>query len=259
MLDRITPVILTYNEAPNIGRTLERLRWAREIVVVDSGSTDETSTIIARFANARLVYHPMTSLADQLNFGFHEMGIVSDWVLRLDADYIVTDELVEEISRLDPAPEVAAYRVNFLFAVHGVRLRAHFYPPEYGLFRRRGLEAYQDGHAVRFRYDGEGQDLKARIIHDDRKPISHWLWSQGRYMAIETAKLASAPPGSLDLIDRIRKRRVLAPILMLFYCLFVKRLILDGRAGFYYAFQRTAAEMILSLHLLDADLRDPDG
>src|SRR6185437_15048517 len=139
MLDRITPVILTYNEAPNIGRTLERLRWAREIVVVDSGSTDETSTIIARFANARLVYHPMTSLADQLNFGFHEMGIVSDWVLRLDADYIVTDELVEEISRLDPAPEVAAYRVNFLFAVHGVRLRAHFYPPEYGLFRRRGL------------------------------------------------------------------------------------------------------------------------
>ena len=49
MLDEITPLVLTYNEAPNLGRTLDRLAWAREIVVVDSMSTDDTRAIAARF------------------------------------------------------------------------------------------------------------------------------------------------------------------------------------------------------------------
>lgn len=45
MMEQITPLILTCNEAPNIGRTLERLTWARDIVVVDSFSNDETVEI----------------------------------------------------------------------------------------------------------------------------------------------------------------------------------------------------------------------
>ena len=49
MLDQITPLILTYNEAPNIGRTLEQLTWARDIVVVDSFSTDDTVEIASSF------------------------------------------------------------------------------------------------------------------------------------------------------------------------------------------------------------------
>ena len=67
MLADITPVILTYNESANIGRSLERLTWAREVVVVDSGSTDDTLAIVARFANARVleapVRHPRPAMA----------------------------------------------------------------------------------------------------------------------------------------------------------------------------------------------------
>ena len=51
MLSDITPVILTYNEEPNLGRTLESLRWAPRVVVVDSGSTDATRAIAERFSN----------------------------------------------------------------------------------------------------------------------------------------------------------------------------------------------------------------
>ena len=58
MLADITPVILTYNEAANIGRSLERLAWAREVVIVDSGSTDDTLAIAARFPNVRMVHRP---------------------------------------------------------------------------------------------------------------------------------------------------------------------------------------------------------
>ena len=55
MLDQITPLILTYNEAPNISRTLDSLRWASEVVVVDSFSTDETATIAASHPNVRVI------------------------------------------------------------------------------------------------------------------------------------------------------------------------------------------------------------
>ena len=52
-LDDITPLVLTYNEAPNLSRTLARLTWAREVVVLDSGSTDATHEIAAQFPNVR--------------------------------------------------------------------------------------------------------------------------------------------------------------------------------------------------------------
>ena len=72
MLGDITPVILTYNEAPNIGRALERLRWAKGVVVVDSGSTDETPSIAAGFPNVRTVVRPFDSHARQWRFAVEE-------------------------------------------------------------------------------------------------------------------------------------------------------------------------------------------
>ncbi|HEX9555678.1 MAG TPA: glycosyltransferase, partial [Reyranella sp.] len=68
MLAEITPVILTYNEAANIGRSLERLTWARQVVIVDSGSTDETLSIAGRYANVRTVYRPFDTHARQWRF-----------------------------------------------------------------------------------------------------------------------------------------------------------------------------------------------
>jgi glycosyltransferase involved in cell wall biosynthesis len=88
VLADITPVILTYNEAPNIGRSLERLTWARQVVIVDSGSTDETLAIAARYPNARAVHRPFDSLAQQWTFAVDHTGVETGWILRLDADYM---------------------------------------------------------------------------------------------------------------------------------------------------------------------------
>jgi glycosyltransferase involved in cell wall biosynthesis len=255
MLDEITPVIITFNEALNIGRTLGKLSWAQEVVVVDSHSTDDTLQIAAGFPNVRIVLHPFVSLADQWNFAVHDTGIKTEWVLRLDADYVLTDELIEELARLKPEHAIGGYRVNFGFSVHGVPLRTSIYPPDYKLFRRTLLSFYQDGHTEKPRFSGARATLKGRIIHDDRKTISRWLWSQDRYMLGELKKLSETPDAQLDRVDRLRKQGVFAPVLIFLYMLFWKRLILDGRAGLYYVFQRTAAEIILALNLLDAELR----
>src|SRR5690348_1584101 len=102
MLAHITPVILTYNEAPNIGRTLEALRWASAVVVVDSGSSDATTAIARRFPNVRIFERPFDDHATQWNFGISETGIATPWILALDADYVVPPELAEELRALEP-------------------------------------------------------------------------------------------------------------------------------------------------------------
>src|SRR6185295_1037556 len=74
---------------------------------------------------------------------------------------------------------------------------------------------------------------------------------------LEAAKLLSSDSASLSLTDRLRRCRVVAPPAMLLYCLIARGGILDGWAGFYYAFQRTLAELMLSLYLIDHDLNKP--
>src|SRR5262245_24968598 len=101
MLDHITPVLLTFNEAENIGRTLSRLQWARDIVVVDSNSTDETLGIIAKFPQVRIFTRPYDTHANKWRFAVEETGMATNWILRLDADYQVTDDLVAELAQLD--------------------------------------------------------------------------------------------------------------------------------------------------------------
>ena len=80
MLDQITPLILTYNEAPNIGRTLESLSWASDIVVVDSFSDDETLEIAASFPQVRIFQRAFDSHRNQWEFGLRETEIKTPWV-----------------------------------------------------------------------------------------------------------------------------------------------------------------------------------
>jgi glycosyltransferase involved in cell wall biosynthesis len=255
MLEDITPLILTYNEAPNIGRTLEQLRWARDIVVVDSFSHDETLEIVSTFPQARVVQRKFDNFAAQCNFGLTETNITSEWVLSLDADYELTTELVTELAALEPDSDVAGFRARFIYCIFGRRLRSGIYPPVTVLFRRSQAMFNEDGHAHRVAVEGRVENLLAPILHDDRKSLSRWLEAQSRYTRLEAEKLLSARPEDLGWTDRIRCWRLVAPAAMLFYCLIVRGGLLDGWPGFYYAFQRSLAELLLSLYLLDHDLR----
>src|SRR4051812_32909684 len=91
----ITPVILTFNETANIRRVLEHLTWARRIVVVDSGSTDDTLAIARSFPNVAVFERPFDSHANQWNYALSLSE--TDWCLSLDADYVVSPALASEI------------------------------------------------------------------------------------------------------------------------------------------------------------------
>lgn len=252
MLNQITPLILTYNEAPNIGRTLEQLRWARDIVVVDSFSGDETLEIISRFPQARVYRRKFDNFASQCNFGLRKTDISTEWVLSLDSDYILTPELIDELKHFKAGPEISGLRTRFTYCINGRQLRSGIYPPVTVLFRKSKAVYREDGHAHRVEIDGEVRDLKGHMLHDDRKPLNRWFDSQSRYTRLEALKLKNTDPAELSWTDRIRRWRIVAPPAMVFYCLVWRLGVLDGWAGFYYAGQRALAELMLSLYLFEA-------
>jgi glycosyltransferase involved in cell wall biosynthesis len=249
MLNQITPLVLTYNEAPNIARSLDALSWAQEIVVVDSLSDDDTVQIATSFPNVRVVQRAFDSHRNQWEFGLRETGIFTPWVLALDADYVVPGELISELKTLQPNSNTAGYRAKFIYCINGKRLRSGIYPPVTVLYRREAATYVQDGHTQRIALEGEIEDLRSPMMHDDRKPLRRWFNSQSRYTELEAQKLLATDPHELEFADRLRRWRFVVPPAMLVYCLIVRGGILDGWAGFYYAFQRAMAEMMLSQRL----------
>ena len=249
MLDQITPLILTYNEAPNIARSLGALSWAGDIVVVDSFSDDNTVEMAKLFPNVRVFQRAFDCHRNQWEFGLKDTGISTPWVLALDADYILSDELVSELKDLEPKAETAGYRGSFVYCIKGRRIRSGIYPPVTILYRREAATYVQDGHTQRVALDGVIEDLQAPVFHDDRKSLKRWFNSQSKYTELEAQKLRAADPAELGFADRLRRWRFIVPPVMLVYCLIVRGGILDGWAGFYYAFQRAMAEAMLSHRL----------
>jgi glycosyltransferase involved in cell wall biosynthesis len=249
MLEKITPLILTYNEAPNIDRTLQQLRWAKEIIIIDSFSTDETLEIISSYSQVKVIQHPFKSFASQCNFGLSK--VETEWVLSLDADYVLSQELIDEIKLISALSDIDAYIVPFKYCVYGKPLRGTLYPSRKVLYRKNKGIYENDGHAHRVTINGNIQPLEHYIYHDDRKLLGRWLWAQDRYMVIEAKKLLETPDRELSWGDRIRKQKIIAPFIIFIYCLVIKGGIFDGWQGWYYAFQRTLAELLLSIHLIE--------
>ncbi|WP_281799687.1 glycosyltransferase family 2 protein [Methylocystis echinoides] len=253
-LEQISVLILTYNEAPNIGRTLEALQGMDEIIVLDSNSTDETAVIVAQHSNARIVQHPFETHALQWNYGLQRCGIERPWVLALDADYVLPEGLLAEMKALRPTPEIVGYRVSFSYCVTGKRLSASLYPPGIVLYRRDSAKYVQIGHTQRLEVEGRVCNLRGRIDHDDRKPLSVWISAQQRYSTLEVNHLLNSPLNSLRHSDRIRLAAWPAPFLVFFYTLLAKRCIFDGRPGYYYVLQRTFVEILIALKLIERRL-----
>ncbi|WP_009634504.1 glycosyltransferase family 2 protein [Synechocystis sp. PCC 7509] len=251
MFEQVTPLILTFNEAPNIARTLERLTWAKTIVVIDSYSTDETLEILQAYPQIKLYQNKFESFASQCNYGLEQ--ITSEWVLSLDADYVLSDELIDEIRNLPKESEVNSYIVKFKYCVFGKSLRGTLYPPRQVLYRRKQAVYKEDGHAHRVLVAGSYALLNSYIYHDDRKSLDRWLNAQNKYMIIESKKILKTPTNQLSFSDRLRKQKIIAPFAILFYCLILKKGILDGWAGWYYAFERMLAETLLSIRLIEME------
>jgi hypothetical protein len=95
-------------------------------------------------------------------------------------------------------------------------------------------------------------------VRDHYQAFARWLAAQDKYAKLEAEKLLSLPAEGLHFKDRVRRTMILGPVLVFFYTLLFRGVILDGWHGWFYTFQRTLAEIMLSLRLLERRLMSAD-
>lgn len=171
-------------------------------------------------------------------------------MLSLDADYEISDEFINEIESLGPSDEVVGYRAGFVYRMNGRPLRGTLYPPRTVLYLRDAARYHNEGHGHRVSLDGPVGSLESKIFHDDRKPLSRWIASQKKYAEKEADYLLSRADEELTTTDKIRRMGFPAPFLVFFYAYFIKRCVLDGRAGIEYTLQRVFAEILIAVHVV---------
>jgi glycosyltransferase involved in cell wall biosynthesis len=245
----ITALILTKNEEPNLRRVLDELTWLERVVVLDSYSTDATLDIANSYTNVEVFQRKFDTHGNQWNYGLSLLK--SKWALTLDADYVLTPEFIQETKGIIANPQSVAYETTFKFLVFGKRLLGDNTTPRPVLFDIDKCIYFDDGHTQRLKINGTTGKYKAYILHDDRKSLSRWLSNQDGYAIKESKKLVNGSASGLPLSAKIRKTKVLAPVLVFFHCLFVKRLIFNGWAGWHYTLQRTMVEILLAIRLIE--------
>lgn len=190
---KLAVIILTMNEEMHIERAIRSVAGiADRIFVADSGSTDRTVEI-ARSLEAEVRFNPWRNHATQFNWALGQLPPDVDWVLRLDADEFVTNDLAEEIAAKLPkfGPETAGVtlgrRMTFLgrtirhggiFPIRILRL----FRPQYGHCEDRWMDEHitVSGHVVAF--DGE-------IIDDNGHSLTWWTAKHNGYASREAVEL----------------------------------------------------------------------
>jgi glycosyltransferase involved in cell wall biosynthesis len=227
----LSVAMITMNEEANLPRTLDSVRFADEIVIVDSFSTDRTLDI-ARSYNAKVFVEPFKGHGGQKNSAIGKC--TSDWILLLDADEVLSDSLQRSIRKLLVSqPEHNAFWVNRSNQIFGRWMRhGGFYPDrKLRLFRRGSARMTNEAspHSTPF-HDGPTGHLEGDLLHYAYPTLPLYLEHMNRY-STEMAKLA---------IERGKTSRnpfafiwnvVLNPLATFAYNYIIRLGLLDGREG----------------------------
>lgn len=246
MKTKISVAIATYNEEENIGVCLEAVKdWVDEIIVVDGSSTDKTVEIAEKYG-AKVVIttnKPMFHINKQMAIDKTK----GNWILQLDADEIVGEELKKEIlaiarcplpesrqATLRESPSVAYYlpRKNF-FLGHWLRKGGQY--PDYVIrFFKRG-QAYLPCQSVHEQMKVKGRIgyLKGHLLHYSVPTFSRYLTNANRYTSLTAQEMAQQKI-SINLLS-ISYYLLAKPLWTFLSIYFRHKGFYDGFPGFVFA------------------------
>lgn len=249
----LSVVLLVKNEQDRLPEALESVGFADEIVVADTGSTDETVRI-ARLRGARVESIGWEGFVASRNRALAQAR--HDWILVLDADERVPPDLRREIlaalERDDP--EISGYRMPRLSHFLGRAIRHGTWYPDHKLRlarRSRGLRA--EGGRVHevLVVDGNTERLVAPLIHHPYRDLSDALRKASTYARL----------GAQDRFERGARGSVAAlflrPAMEFFRYLVLRAGFLDGFVGFYVAFLHSSSYFLRAAFLLEIQRRHP--
>jgi glycosyltransferase involved in cell wall biosynthesis len=227
---KISATIITYNEERNLPRAIESLRCCDEILVVDSGSTDRTVAIAERFG-ARVTEANWRGYAGQKNYASDQA--THDWVLSIDADEALSEDLEAEIWQLKKnGPTYDAYTLPRLAQYLGKWiLYSGWYPDrKIRLFDRRKACWVGDYVHESVKVTGTVGALKGNLLHYTCGSLTEHLKTMDRYTTLAAEELAARkkPIGLRQLL--------LDPIWTFFKTYILQRGFLDGLEGLTIAY-----------------------
>ena len=223
----LSVVIITLNEEANLARTLPTLAGlADEIIVLDSGSTDNTQEVAESF-HARFFTEPWKGFAAQKNSALEKA--TGDWILSLDADEEIEPALADEIRTvLSANPSVSGFyirRKNFFLGrwiKHG-----GFYPDRKLRLFRRGAGKFEDRLVHEdIKLDGTTARLRNHLLHHAYPTLTSYIEHMNRYSSLGAEMAVAKRPRDFSLIDI-----ALRPKLTFLYNYILRGGFLDAREG----------------------------
>ena len=226
---KISATVVTLNEEVNLARALESLRCCDEIVVVDSGSGDRT-TEIARRLGARVIGSEWRGYAAQKNFAAQQAS--HDWILSLDADEALSDELQADIWEVKrEGPRADAYSMPRLAQYMGRWiLHSGWHPdPKVRLYDRRKARWVGDYVHETVEVSGRVAHLGSKLLHYTCDSLSQHLRTTDRYTTLAAREMLAQ--------GRVAPwwRLVLSPPWAFFKSYILQKGFLDGPEGLIIA------------------------
>jgi glycosyltransferase involved in cell wall biosynthesis len=255
----VSVIIPTLNEAKNLPRCLDHLRWADEVVIVDSGSTDDSERIAEAYGAKVVQFAWDGRYPKKKNWALRHAPLKHDWVLIVDADEWITPELAEEVERAIKNPgENVGFYINRKFIFMGGWIRHCGYYPSWNLrLIKRGFGEYEQLTGIGNTGSGDNEVhehvvprgsvsyLNNDMLHFAFPNIHTFMEKHNRYSNWEAAvQFKGEKSGSaVEANEQLAKNRRLKqwsrylpfrPTLRFLYSYFWRGGFLDGRPGLVF-------------------------
>lgn len=187
----LTTIILTFNEEKNIANAINSVKsFSKRIVVVDSFSTDKTVEI-AKSLGAEVIQHPFENQAKQFIYALDSLIIETQWIMRLDADEMISKEAekeIEEICLLNEDTDINGIVVRFEVNFLGKKLRHGGIYPFRKMIVYKKDKGYMEDRAMDEHIvlkEGQSVELKHDSYHRDYKDLNAWIDKHNKYSSRE--------------------------------------------------------------------------
>ncbi len=219
-MSKLSIVLITFNSEKFLEKVLNSCLFADEIVVVDSGSRDNTISIAQKYTN-KIYHQKWLGYGPQKQFAVNQAE--HDWVFVLDSDEIITEQLKQEILKILKKPKYVAYsvpRLNFFFG-RPIKTCGLYPDRTVRLFDKKFGSFSQDKVHEKVIIKGKIGKLKNHILHYAYSTIEEFIEKQNKYSSLSPKKS--------------RLKALISPKWTFFKLFFLKRGFLDGWHGYIIA------------------------